>query len=64
MGLNYVGGGFLPGVPARDLTDEEVEEHGGERALLKSGLYEKESKKPGPKADKAERSPAKENKEE
>lgn len=64
MALKYTGGGFLPGVPARDLSEDEVKEHGGERALLKSGLYEKESKKPGPKADKADRSPATEDKEE
>jgi hypothetical protein len=31
----------LPDVPARDLTDEEVKRHGGEKALLASGLYEK-----------------------
>lgn len=44
MMLRYTGGGyggFLPGVPARDLSDEEVEALGGEKALLKTGLYEK-----------------------
>ncbi len=28
--LKYIGQGFLPGVPARDLSDAEVEQHGGE----------------------------------
>lgn len=47
--LKYTGGGyggFLPGVPARDLEDGEVKEY-GEKELLASGLYEpigKESK--------------------
>ena len=44
MSLIYTGGGFggsLPNVPARDLTDEEVKQHGGEKELLASGLYEK-----------------------
>jgi len=43
-GLTYTGGGFggsLPGVPARDLTPDEVKQHGGEKVLLASGLYEK-----------------------
>lgn len=42
MGLRYTGGGhggFLPGVPARDLTDAEVEALGGEAVLVKTGLY-------------------------
>ena len=39
--LKYKGNGALVGVPARDLTDEEVEAYGGERVLLASGLYEK-----------------------
>ena len=26
--LKYLGGGYIPGVPARDLTDEEEKEHG------------------------------------
>ena len=51
--LIYTGGGFLPGVPARDLTDEEVKEHGGEQKLIASGLYEK------PKAEKPAVQPAK-----
>jgi len=45
--LKYKGGGFLPGVPARDLSDEEVSRF-GKSGLLKSKLYveeEKENKK-------------------
>jgi len=38
--LIYIGAGkFLPGVPARDLTEAEVSLFGGKEALLKSGLY-------------------------
>ena len=33
-GLRYVGTGFVVGVPARDLTAEEVEEYGGAEVLL------------------------------
>lgn len=43
MTLKYVGDSFLPGVPARDLDDEEAQLYGGEKALVASGLYEKES---------------------
>jgi len=42
--LIYTGGGSggsLPGLPARDLQDEEVERLGGEKKLLATGLYEK-----------------------
>lgn len=40
MALKYIGRGeFLPGVPARDLSDEEVERAGGEEFLLARGLY-------------------------
>lgn len=42
ISLRYTGagyGGFLPNVPARDLTAAEVEEFGGRQALLASGLY-------------------------
>jgi hypothetical protein len=50
--LKYVGGGFLRGVPARNLSDEEVKRFGKVR-LLKSGLYkEVKDKKPAQKADK------------
>lgn len=37
-GLKYVGGASIIGIPARDLTAEEVEQY-GRRALLASGLY-------------------------
>lgn len=42
--LKYTGGGyggFIADVPARDLTDEEVDRFGGENALLLTNLYEK-----------------------
>lgn len=56
--LIYVGGGsWLPDVPARDLTDEEVE-HLDKTFLLRSGLYveEKEApaKQPAKKTEKKE----------
>jgi len=45
--LKYIGKNeALAGVPARDLTDEEVEAYGGEKMLLASGLYEKERPQP------------------
>lgn len=42
--LRYVGdGAFLPGVPARDLTDDEAARYsaryGDEKWLVESGLY-------------------------
>lgn len=37
--LRYIGGGFLAGVPARDLSAGEAKIYGLER-LLASGLYE------------------------
>lgn len=41
--LRYVGNGnWLPGVPARDLTDEEAACCGGAGALLATGLYVEE----------------------
>lgn len=53
--LIYTGGGFggaLPGIPARDLSADEVKLHGGETNLLGTGLYEKpESDKKAPKAN-------------
>lgn len=40
--LKYIGSGaILPGVPARDLTKEEVREHGGIAELVRTGLYER-----------------------
>jgi len=41
MTLKYIGQAFILGIPARDLSDEEVEEYGGEAFLVGSGLYEK-----------------------
>lgn len=31
----------VPGIPARDLTADEVKEHGGITVLLATGLYER-----------------------
>jgi len=36
--FRYIGGGYLVGVPARNLTEEEVKLYGKDR-LLNSGLY-------------------------
>ena len=36
--LKYIGGGFLRGVPARDLKDDEVRRFGFSY-LVRSGLY-------------------------
>jgi len=36
--LRYIGKGYLVGVPAKNLTSEEVEKY-GKRRLLESGLY-------------------------
>ena len=58
-GLIYTGGGFIQGVPARDLSEEEVEAY-GRAILLASGLY-KEPGKPKPAENKIEPGP-KENK--
>jgi len=39
MGIKYkTGSGSLPGIPARDLTDDEVKKF-GRTFLLKTGLY-------------------------
>ena len=37
-GLIYTGGGFLPGVPARDLPGAEAERYGRD-ILIMTGLY-------------------------
>lgn len=47
--LKYKGGGFRDGIPARDLTDEEVEKYGGKKLLLDTGLYEEVEKAPSTK---------------
>lgn len=39
MRLIYVGNAFMPGVPARDLEAHEVDEYGGAKKLLATGLY-------------------------
>lgn len=39
----YLGGGFLSGVPARDLTAQDMSEFGVDAAIIEaSGLYRKE----------------------
>jgi len=53
---------YFPGVPARDLTDDEVKALGADtrKAVLKSGLYE-DTSKPEKKEDVAPaQTPAKE----
>jgi len=58
--LRWNGKGIVYGIPARDLTDEEVKEYGGEAKLLRTGLYEKmETPRPSNKLQK----PNSENKE-
>ena len=52
-GLRWNGKGFQYHIPARDLTEEEVEKYGGVKALLKTGIYElveQPEKKPKAKA--------------
>lgn len=49
----YIGNGsYLPGVPARDLTDDEAKKYGSDR-LEKSGLYRKSRAKPKASENKA-----------
>ena len=51
-GLLFIGGdNYLQGVPARNLTHEEVIKKGGYDALIKSGLY----KRPEPVAEKTKK---------
>ena len=39
--LKYIGmGSWMYGIPAMDLTAEEVEKHGGVECLVGTGLYE------------------------
>ena len=40
MTLIYIGKGFIPGIPARNLTLLEVEKY-GEEYLLRTGLFTK-----------------------
>jgi len=52
--LVYIGEGrWLPGIPARDLTAEEVETY-DRKALLASGLYAPTSKEAAPPAEETE----------
>lgn len=38
--LKWNGSGFLDGIPARDLNDDELEKYGGKAYLLQTGLFE------------------------
>jgi hypothetical protein len=43
--LIYIGNGeHKVGIPARDLSDDEVEQNGGEELLVATGLYGKPAK--------------------
>ncbi len=55
--LKFVGkaGSGIPGIPGRDLSNEEVDRY-GEEELLKSGLYEKMSGASRPKSKRSEKS--------
>lgn len=37
--LKWTGLGFLAGIPARDLEDDEIDMYGGVEYLLETGLY-------------------------
>jgi len=56
--LRYKGGGFVPLIPARDLSPEEVKQFGLER-LLATGLYQ-DLHPPRPKREKKEPEPVEE----
>jgi hypothetical protein len=47
--LKYIGNGFIPGIPARDLTEDEVKKYGGVKFLVSTGLFEQ--KKPKKKVE-------------
>ena len=49
--LKYVGNGAIPGIPARDLTAEEVKKYGGEKFLVGTGQYKATSPKQSEKKD-------------
>jgi hypothetical protein len=55
--LKYIGGGFLRGVPARDLKDDEVARY-GYSYLVRSGLYLPEKQEPVEEPDIVEEKPA------
>jgi hypothetical protein len=55
--LKYIGiGEHKIGIPARDLSDEEVDQYGGEEYLIATGLYVKPAK-PGRKPAAADLTP-------
>ena len=56
--LKYKGGGFLRGVPARDLKDDEVAQY-GYSYLVRSGLYIPEKQEAAKSPDIVEKKPAK-----
>ena len=41
VGLKYVGKHWIKGIPARDLTSDEVKKYGGMKKLIATGLYKK-----------------------
>ena len=43
--LKYIGNGFIPGIPAKDLSEDEVKKYGGVKFLLSTGLFAKPKKK-------------------
>jgi hypothetical protein len=46
MAWKYVGDGrFIPGIPARDLSEKEVKDLNAQEAVEASDLYKKESAK-------------------
>ncbi len=48
-----VGIEFVPGLPARNIRDEEVDQYGGEDVFLSTGYYVRETKAGrGPKENK------------
>lgn len=52
--LKYIGNGnWLPGVPARDLADEEAAWLGGVETLVATGLYEEDPAEPPEKKQRA-----------
>ncbi|MBA4420271.1 MAG: hypothetical protein C0391_03915 [Anaerolinea sp.] len=50
MLLKFVGKSWIPNIPARDLTDEEVKKF-GEEYLVKTGLYIRVKEESRAKAD-------------
>lgn len=57
--LEYIrNSGWVADIPARDLTDKEVRQYGGEKRLLATGCYQKP--KPEAAVEKAVEEPAKE----